>query len=139
MSNKVQRNKICLGAIKSEMSPEKQKLCELSSEEGASSWLTALPIAKLGFMLSEQEFCDALFIRYGFQMKHLPSTCVCGKIFSVEHALTCRLGGYIICRHNDVRDTLAGILKEVAKDVNLEPALTPLSEEIYGHAVSTRS
>ena len=138
VSNKVQRNKICLEAIKSELSPEKQKLCELSTEEGASSWLTALPIAKLGFMLSKQEFCDALFIRYGFQMKRLPSTCVCGKIFSVEHALTCRLGGYIIRRHNDVRDTLAGILKEVAKDVNLEPALTPLSGEQFKKRATTR-
>ena len=34
--------------------------------------------------------------------------------------------------------TLAGILKEVAKDVNLEPALTPLSGEQFKKRTTTR-
>ena len=138
VSDKMARNKALVESIKSELPPDKLKLFEIANEEGASSWLTALPISRQGFALSKQEFCDALYIRYGFQLKRLPSNCVCGATFSVEHAMTCRLGGYVIRRHNDVRDTLACMLKEVAKDVQLEPALTPLTGELFQRKSTTR-
>ena len=37
---------------------------------------------------------DALCLRYGWQPNLLPSTCVCSKTFSIEHALNCPCGGY---------------------------------------------
>ena len=43
---------------------------DLNSESGASSWLTALPLAEQGFQLSKQEFCDALHSG-GSRMGHL--------------------------------------------------------------------
>jgi hypothetical protein len=52
--------------------------------------------------------------------------------------MTCQVGGYVIQRHNDVRDTLACMLKEVAKDVQLEPALTPLTGEQFQRRSTTR-
>jgi hypothetical protein len=85
VSDKIARNMALVESIKSELPPDKLKLFEISHEEGASSWLTALPISRQGFMLSKQVFCDALYIRYDFQLKRLPSSCVCGSQFSVEH------------------------------------------------------
>ena len=89
-------------------------------------------------MLLKQEFCDVLYNRYGFQMRRLPVSCVCGAHFSVEHAMTCHHGGNFIRRHNYIRDTLASILKEVAYDVHVEPALTPLTGEVFQKRSTTR-
>jgi hypothetical protein len=137
VANKVERQKINLNSLTELLSPDQKKLLELTSEKGSSVWLTALPIAKQGFLLSKQEFTDALGIRYGFNLKRLPTNCVCGKSFSVEHALTCKNGGYIIMRHNSIRDTIAGMLGEVVKDVSTEPLLTPLSGEKFHRKTTT--
>ena len=34
----------------------------------------------------------------------------CGNNFTLEHAMTCRKGGYPIIRHNEVRDLTANLL-----------------------------
>ena len=64
---------------------------EVASESGASTWLSMLPIQEHGFTLHKEAFRDALCLRYGWQPNLLPSTCVCGKTFSIEHALNCPL------------------------------------------------
>ena len=63
--------------------------------------------------------------------------CVFGQGFSVEHALSCKTGGYSIMRHNSIRDTIAGMLGEVLKDVSTEPMLTPLSGETFHRKATT--
>ena len=55
----------------------------------------------------------------------MPKFCACGKSNSVDHALSCMKGGFFVLRHNNVRDTEADILKEVCKDVTIEPPLIP--------------
>ena len=75
---------------------------ELGTEKGASTCLTALPLQEHGFTLNKQEFQDALCLRYGWQLKNLPSHCVCGSMFSTNHAMTCSHGGLTITRHNDM-------------------------------------
>ena len=129
--SKLERQKVLLNSLAEQLSSDQKKLLELNSEKGSSAWLSALPISILGFMLSKQEFLDALSIRYGKTMKRLPLNCVCGKKFLVEHALSCTTGGYSIIRHNAIRDTIAGMLNEVVKDVSVEPLLTPLSGEFF--------
>ena len=49
---------------------------EAASEQGASCWLTTLPIAEHGFALSKGEFHDALCLRFGWQPVYLPQMCV---------------------------------------------------------------
>ena len=93
--------------------------------------MTAVPIKDKGFFLNKSEFWDAIYLRYGFELKRIPSTCVCGKSFSIEHVLTCPRGGYISMRHNVVRDTTAEFLKEVCKDVQTEPKLMDLTGESF--------
>ena len=43
----------------------------------------------------------------------------------MDHALSCMKGGFSVLRHNNVRDTEAEILREVCKDVTIEPPLIP--------------
>jgi len=42
--------------IRSNLSAQLQQILDLNSEPGASSWLTALPLAELALHLSKQEF-----------------------------------------------------------------------------------
>ena len=62
---------------------------EFCQEKGVSSWLSAIPIEQYGFALNKTDFTDALCLRYGWIPSDLPSHCVCGKAFSVSHALSC--------------------------------------------------
>ena len=48
-----------------------------------------------------------------------------GMPSAVDHALSCMKGGFSVLRHNNVRDTEAEILREVCKDVTIEPPLIP--------------
>ena len=41
-----------------------QKAIEIAKSEGASIWLTTLPLKDENFVLNKQEFFDALYMRY---------------------------------------------------------------------------
>ena len=100
---------------------DSRRAAKLALEKGASSWLTALPLDRHGFRLHKGAFRDALSLRYNWAPSRLPSTCVCGKHFSVAHALSCRTGGYAIMRHNELRDITARLMQEVCYDASTEP------------------
>ena len=53
----------------------------------------------------------------------MPTICVCGKHFSVDHAMSCQKVGYIHHRHNEVRDLLGKLATKI------EPPLEHLSGE----------
>ena len=109
------------------LSPDLQLAMSLAQEWGASSWLSTLPISEHGFKLNKGAFRDALALHYGWQPSNLPSSCVCGAHFSVEHTLT--KGGFPTLGHNEVRDIAAQLLSEVCTEVRIEPRLQPLSGE----------
>ena len=44
--------------------------------------------------------------RYEWEPTGLPTSCVCGKSFTVDHCLSCSYGGYTIMWHNELRDIL---------------------------------
>ena len=77
-----------------------------AKQKGASSWLTSLPITWL-----------------------VPNYCGCGSANDIDHCLTCRRGGYVVMRHNQIRDTIADVMKEVCHDVRVEPHLIPIESE----------
>ena len=120
------------------LSQEHQKLLEIASEKGSSSWLVALPMECHGFSLHKGAFRDALSLRYGWQPSNLPSKCVCGKSFNVDHALNCSKGGFPTIRHDEIRDFTAKLLTEVCHDVCVEPPLQTLSGEHLPHATANR-
>ena len=113
----------------SSASMEMQRTISLASERGASSWLTCRSLEAHGFTLSKSEFRDALDLRLNRLPPRLPSSCSCGKQFTVCHALSCPLGGFPSIRHNELRDVTARLLKRVSYQVAVEPHLQPLTGE----------
>ena len=99
---------------------------DLAREKGAGSWLTSLPLLSHDYVLNKQFFRDAICLRYGWSIPNTPQYCACGGKFDVNHALTCSKGGYVIMRHNRIRDMEASILRNVCKDVRVEPELLPI-------------
>ena len=133
---KERKNNDLLVEITSELgSDEKAKVLEAIQEKGASSWLNAMPIKSQGYALDKQSFRDAIFTRYGIPLQKLPSHCVCGNPYSVEHALNCKKGGFISSRHNEVRRITADFLNEVCIDVEEEPLL----QEVTGEKFSAKT
>ena len=92
-------------------------------EKGASSWLSVIPVTQHGSALHKIDFTDALCLRYGWSLAHLPSHCVCGKAFNICHALSCPHGAFPTICHNDFQDLTARLMSEVCHDVQLEPHL----------------
>ena len=96
---------------------------KLATERCASNWLTRLVLEKQGFFLSKASFRYALCLRYSWPLKNVPSHCVCGEAFSVQHCFSCPTGGIPAIRHNEVRDITAEKLTEVCSNVKDEPNL----------------
>ena len=84
-------------------------------------------------MLNKQEFKDAIALRYNFPINGVAKTCICGEINSIDHCLMCKKGGYVVLRHNHLKDTLAEMMTKVCTDVVTEPKLLPLNDEIFNH------
>ena len=116
-------------SIEKSSSWQRQRSIKSSQEKGASSWLGVLPLAEQGFNLNKGEFRDAIAMRYNLPIKGLPSVCPCGQKFNVTHAMNCKKGGFVIMRHNNLRDFEANLVKKVCTDVEIEPPLQPLQGE----------
>ena len=121
-----------------QLTPTQQRYIIVAEEKGASSWLVALPIEKHGFSLHKSAFRDALCLRYGWQPSLLPSSCACGQSFSVDHALSCHMGGFHTIHHNENQDLTANLLSGVCHDVCREPPLLPLSSKPLSYSTTNR-
>jgi len=108
-------------SAKSRLDPLLQRIVDLNSMKCSSLWLTALPIQEQGFYLNKQEFRDALSLRFGWQLYNVPSHCVCGSSFRVDHIVICKHGGLTFLRHNEFCDLTADWLKEVCHNVAMKP------------------
>ena len=67
-----------------------------------SLWLPTLPLREQGFDLNKEQFRDALSLRYKIPLEGLPSTCACGDSFNVLHDLSCKKGGFVAMRHENI-------------------------------------
>ena len=74
---------------------------------------------------------DAFCLKYKWPPAKLPSHCVCGSAFSLEHALSCKVGGFITLRHNEVHDFMANLLTETCHYVLVEPPLQPITGKTF--------
>jgi len=83
-------------------------------EKGSSSWLSALPLEQYGFALHKGEFIDPICLRYGYLSSRLPSHCVCGKDFSLSHALSCPHSNHSAY---EIRNLTANLMSEVTHNV----------------------
>ena len=55
------------------MTEEQIRANDIAQLKGSSIWLTALPLVEEGYVLSKREFFDAIYLRYRWQLKRLPS------------------------------------------------------------------
>ena len=53
--------------------------------------------------------------------------------------MSCKKGGFVTIRHNDLRDLTAKILSEVCSETEIEPTLVPLSGEDLSNRTANRS
>ena len=84
----------------------------------------------MNFTLNKREFRDAIHFRYDWHIADTPCTCVCCDTFTVDHAMVCKRGGFIVQRHNELRDLEEDMLNLACHDVHTEPAV----QEITGEA-----
>ena len=97
--------------------------------------MTMIPMKEMNFKLNKREFRDAIKLRYEWEISDLPAMCICGDLFTVDHAMVSHYGGLIIQRHNEIRDLEAEMLRMVCTDVEIEPVLQEITwDELNGGA-----
>ena len=131
MSAKADRLKVKVVAVYEALPPDSKRFMKQSQDKGASSWVNVIPLEDEGFNVSKEEFFDSLRIKYNLPLPLLPVTCVCGQPNNLTHALQCQKGGFVNRRHDNIRDFLVCLLKEVCISVQAEPHLTNLSGEEF--------
>ena len=110
-SERQQRNQEKLRAFLETAENETKRLMETLNQRGVSNWLTAISTKDQSFDLSKQEFWDAIRIRNNWPLDRIPSTCACGSSFDLSHALSCKKGGFVSLRHNEIRDITSKFLE----------------------------
>ena len=88
-----------------------------------------IPYSDQGYDLNKQRFWDCVRLRYGWRLTKIPSTCSCGSKMDIQHAMSCKKGGFIAIKHNDFHDLTANLLPEVSKDIDIEPQLLPVNNQ----------
>ena len=113
-------------------SEPRKRAFSIASEKGSSSWLSALPLRSLGYCLNKKDFRDSLLLRYNWTIPNVARHCSCGARNSVDHALSCKKGGYVTFRHDVLVETEAELLREAkCRNVYTEPSLLPTSAELH--------
>ena len=122
--------------MKNSLPTKAKRAVELATEKGSSNWLTVIPLKELDYNLNKKEFRDAIKLRYDWEITDTPMLCACGVQFSVDHAMVCQRGGFIIQRHNELRDLEAEMLRMVCNDVEVEPVLQEVTGETLNHGAN---
>ena len=91
----------------------------------------------------QTDILGSYFIRYNIPLPRMPSICSCSSRFTIEHALSCKKGGFISIHHNEVRDFTCYyqgtlkiessllLLKETCSDVSIETPLQRITNETF--------
>ena len=138
-SNKAKLHKEKIIKFDSILPSELKPFVKQARDRGASSWLNALPLEQQGFNLNKDEFRDALHLRYNLLLTGLPTQCACGKPFDVKHAMSCKKGGFVSQRHDNIKDLFTILLDKVCKNVQSEPHLMPLEGECFDSLTANKS
>ena len=95
-----------------------------------------IPLKELDYNLNKKEFRDAIKLRYDCEIVDTPMLRACCVQFSVDHAMACQRGSFIIQRHNELRDLEAEMLRMVCNDVEVEPVLQEVTGETLNHGAN---
>ena len=93
-SNREQAAKDEVRNVKDTLPKKSSRASALAVEKGTSTWLTVIPLKEMDSNLNKREFWDALRVRYNWPFSDIPSKCLCGEEYSVEHAMICKRGGF---------------------------------------------
>ena len=92
---KSKKHQAKLENIRSYLTEERIRLNKLNQERGSSSWLTTLPLSEEGYDLTKQLFWGLIRIRYEWTLTKLRAYCECSEKFNLQHALSCKKGGFL--------------------------------------------
>ena len=109
--------------------PDLQRLIKQARDKGASSRLNAIPLEEQGFALNKREFRESVRMHCNMPLSDLPSQCACGDRLSIGHALSYKKGGFVVQRHDSIRDLLTSLLSRVYKNEEVEPRRQPPNNE----------
>ena len=88
-------------------------------EGKTSSWLKILPLQSSHFDLAPVQFRDGLALRYLQHPSNVPAKCdVCGANFTLQHALDCHEGLFIL-RRNEIPDWIGDLASQVWPQVHI--------------------
>ena len=121
------------------MSDIQIQLNNISQGKGVSYWLISDVISKHGFSLNKQQFWDGIRIRYGWELTNIPSICACGHKMDMQHAISCKKGGFIRIMHKDAQDLTCNLLTIICKGVEIEPKLLPVTGEAFDYQTANTS
>ena len=102
--------------------PFVQKQLGRASKSG--HWLLSMPHRLNGNVLSEEEFVDNIRLRENLKPLDIPKLCDgCGAPMTVDHALSCKVGGLIHQRHGDAAREFSSLCVSATSrgNVSLEP------------------
>ena len=83
----------------------------------------------MNFDLNKSEFGDAVKLRYDWHVPDMNSVCVCWDNFNVDHAMICKRNGFVIQRHDELRDLEAEMLRMVCNGVEIGSVLQDITRE----------
>ena len=83
----------------------------------------------MDFNINNRDFCNAIKTS---KLMVFPPCVFAGKsltVSTVDHAMVCKRGGFVIQRHNELRDLEAKLLRTVCGDDEIEHVLQEISRE----------
>ena len=104
MTERLEQDTHAFEHVKKAVKKDKAKTNRLTHACETGTWLSIMPDGYNGTVLTGDEFQDSLHIRYGLNPKGLQDRCDgCSDKFCVGRALSCKKGGLITMRHDDVK------------------------------------
>ena len=95
-----------------------------------------IPLKKLDYNLNKKKFTDVINSRYDWEITDTPMIYAFGVQFRVDHAMVCQRIGFVIQRHNELRDLEAQILRMICNDVEVEPVLREVTGETLNYGAN---
>ena len=69
----------------------------------------------------------------------LPYNCEYRPRFNLQHVVSCKKGGFISIRHNQIRNITARLLNEECKDIRVESRLQQITSKALRSSTLTRN
>jgi hypothetical protein len=133
-------NSTALAGILSKASNQAKRRIRRACESG--QWLSVKPSRLNGTALSAEEFRDNVRLRFGLLPQQLPEKCDgCDQRFGVGHALSCKKGGLVLLRHNEVAGEWHRMCAQALTQsaVSNEPIIPTSQDRTQGEATGNTS